>query len=147
MGLVCHLFVVSSLILLTSGNVGMLGAPRILQLNNATLEKFGHELAKVAHKFNSEYGNSSLHVITKLVNVTSQVVQGIFYTLFVKFSPTSCTTANNIHVLDTSFPSRDSCDLTDGESKICKVTLWDRPWLQSDFSKIIRIVRCSNDTS
>ncbi|CAH8511030.1 unnamed protein product [Schistosoma intercalatum] len=160
MSLLCYLFVVSASVLLTLGDAEMVGAPRKLQPNEATIEKFNHELVKVAHKFNSEHGNSSLHIITKLVNVTSQVrfclyklpfsqvVQGILYTFYVKFSPTSCTTfaSDNTHVLDDIFLNQNSCDVTDGESKICKVTVWQRPWLQSDASEIIKIVNCSTDT-
>ncbi|CAH8517656.1 unnamed protein product [Schistosoma guineensis] len=144
----CYLFVVSASVLLTLGDAEMFGAPRKLQPNEATIEKFNHELVKVAHKFNSEHGNNSLHIITKLVNVTSQVVQGILYTFYVKFSPTSCTTfANdNTHVLGDIFLNQNSCDVTGGESKICKVTVWQRPWLRSDASEIIKIVNCSTDT-
>ncbi|CAI2727256.1 unnamed protein product [Schistosoma spindalis] len=149
MSSLCYLFVVSASVLLTLGDAEMVGAPRKLQPNEANLEKFNHELVKVTHKFNSEHGNSNLHIITKLVNVTSQVVQGTLYTFFVKFSPTSCTTfaIDNIHVLDDISLNQNSCYVTDGESKICKVTVWQRPWLQSDASEIIRIVNCSTDTN
>ncbi|RTG80017.1 uncharacterized protein DC041_0000527 [Schistosoma bovis] len=140
----CYLFVVSASVLLTLGDAEMFGAPRKLQPNEATIEKFNRELVKVAHKFNSEHGNNSLHIITKLVNVTSQ---GILYTFYVKFSPTSCTTFayDNTHVLGDIFLNQNSCDVTGGESKICKVTVWQRPWLRSDASEIIKIVNCSTD--
>ncbi|CAH8522720.1 unnamed protein product [Schistosoma margrebowiei] len=113
----CYLFVVSAAVLLTLGDAEMFGAPRKLKPNEATIEKFNHELVKVAHKFNSEHGKSSLHIITQLVNVTSQVVQGVLYTFHVKFSPTSCTTfANgNTHVLDDIFLNQNSCNVTGGE--------------------------------
>ncbi|KAH8861848.1 Proteinase inhibitor I25 [Schistosoma japonicum] len=133
---------------LASGDGEMFGAPRKLQSNEATLEKFSSELAKATHQFNREHGNHTFHIVTELINATSQVVAGIIYKLFVKFTPASCTDfAEDKVSLDNIVFSRDSCDSGNNKSKICKVTIWKRPWLASNESEIIKIVNCSVDAS
>ncbi|CAH8481224.1 unnamed protein product [Schistosoma turkestanicum] len=141
-----RVFILSSLVLLTPGDGVMVGAPRKIE---ASMESFGDKLAKITHKFNSKHGNHSLHIITKLINATSQVVSGIFYTFYVRFSPTSCTTLtdDNNHVLNDVTANPNSCNSVDGKSQICKATVWQRPWLQLNNSEIVSIVSCSMDTS
>ncbi|KAK4469001.1 hypothetical protein MN116_000143 [Schistosoma mekongi] len=142
------LLLLSVLVFLTCGDGGMFGAPKKLQSDEATLEKFSSELSKATHQFNQEHGNHTFHIITEILNATSQVVTGVLYKLFVRFSPASCTDFAKVKVsLDNLVLSRDSCDSERGKSKICKVTIWKRPWLTSNESEIIKIVNCSVDAS
>nr|CAH8843499.1 unnamed protein product [Trichobilharzia regenti] len=141
-----RLFVLLACLVLTcSGYGNMVGAPREIPPEEDTFKTLGQELQRVTHKFNREQGLQNLHVVTKVLNATSQVVAGTKYTLFVEFSPTSCNTAtsNDFLAVDTALFSADSCTVLGGESKVCKVTIWQRPWLGPDQSEIINIVDCS----
>ncbi|CAH8842665.1 unnamed protein product [Trichobilharzia szidati] len=141
-----HLFVLLSYLVLTcSGYGNMLGAPKEIPPDEDTFKTLGQELQRVAQKFNRVQGLQNLHVVSKVLNATTQVVAGTKYTLFVEFSPTSCKTAtsNDFLAVDTALINRDSCAIVGGESKVCKVTIWQRPWLDSDESEIIDIVKCS----
>ncbi|CAH8496465.1 unnamed protein product [Heterobilharzia americana] len=142
-----NIFVLVSIVLfLKAGNGGSFGAPKKLPQDEVTMESYAALLAKVAGKINDHYGLQNLHIITKLLNATSQVVQGIKYTFFVELSPTSCTNFDQetYASVDTAIFQQNSCGIVSGE--VCKATVWERPWLPSNESEIIDIVHCSSNS-